>query len=194
MVDLSSTIKPKSDQLNADDLISGPITIKVTDVTSRAGDQPIAINFKDDGGKPFLPCKSMRRVLVQLWGSDGKNYIGRSMTLYRDQKVTWGGAEVGGIRISHMSDLDGDKTIALTANKSQRKPYVVKKLVIKEDALKDDGILAANKGEEELKKWFETLTPQNKSIVKKEFLGELKLIASSKNNKDQSTTNEDLLS
>ena len=32
MIDMSETIKPKSNQLNADDLMAGPMTIKITDV------------------------------------------------------------------------------------------------------------------------------------------------------------------
>lgn len=131
-VDLGATIAPKSDQLNADDLIAGPRTITVTSVVARPkggqGDQPIAVHFVDDGGKPYLPCKSMRRVLVQCWGRDGAGYTGRSMTLFRDESVVFGGAAVGGIRISHMSHLNQDMTMSLTASKQTRKPYTVRML------------------------------------------------------------------
>lgn len=130
-IDLGATIAPKSDQLNADDLIAGPRTIEVTGVKERPkgqGDQPIAIHFVGDNGKPYLPCKSMRRVLVQCWGRDGANYTGRSMTLFRDESVVFGGAAVGGIRISHMSHLDRDVTMSLTASKQTRKPYTVRML------------------------------------------------------------------
>ena len=37
--------------------------------------------------------------------------------------------EVGGIRISHMSDIDGAITMAITASKGNKKPYTVKPLV-----------------------------------------------------------------
>lgn len=126
MTDLRKTIIPKSDQLNSDDLISGPMIITVTKV-SLLGDaeQPIAIGFEDNGGKPYKPCKSMRRVMVQAWGPDGNAYTGRSMALYRDPKVKWGGLEVGGIRISHMSDISGPMTMALTETKQSRKPFTV---------------------------------------------------------------------
>jgi len=131
-VDLGATIAPKSDQLNADDLIVGPRTIVVTSVKARAstgqGDQPIAVHFDGDGGKPYLPCKSMRRVLVHCWGRDGAAYVGRSLTLFRDETVVFGGAAVGGIRISHMSDLPRAVTMSLTASKQSRKPYVVQPL------------------------------------------------------------------
>lgn len=129
MIDLRQTIAPKSDQLNADDLIAGPMTIRVTRVSLCAEpDQPIAISFEGDNGKPYKPCKSMRRLLVSVWGPDGSAYVGREMTLYRDEKVKFGGAEVGGIRISHMSAIDKPVTVALTVTKSVRRPYQVKPL------------------------------------------------------------------
>lgn len=129
MSSMLATITPKSDQLNADDLIGGQAkTIKITKVSILSGDQPVSLNYEGDNGKPFKPCKSMRRVLVTVWGSDGNAYIGRSMTLYRDDKVKFGGAEVGGIRISHMSDITEPMTMALTATRAQRKPYTVKPL------------------------------------------------------------------
>lgn len=131
MSSMLGTIVPKSDQLNADDLIGGQSkTIKITSVSILAGDQPVSLNYEGDNGKPFKPCKSMRRVLVNVWGGDGNAYVGRSMTLYRDDKVKFGGAEVGGIRISHMSDISEPMTMALTATRAQRKPYTVKPLLI----------------------------------------------------------------
>ena len=138
MTDLSKTIDPKSDQMNADDLIAGPKTIKITKVSACPGsaEQPIAIYFEGDNGKPYKPCKSMRRVMVNIWGADGGEYVGLSMTLYRDDKVVFGGLAVGGIRISHMSNIDRDVTLVLTASKASRKPFVVKPLVI--DAPRQD--------------------------------------------------------
>ena len=136
MTDLSQTIIPKSDQLNADDLIAGPRTIRITRVTADPGsaEQPVSVFFDGDGGKPFKPCKSMRRVLVACWGPDASTFTGRSMTLYRAPTVTWGGLEVGGIRISHLSHIDRDMTMALTATKKARKPYTVKPLVVEDTA------------------------------------------------------------
>ena len=128
MTDLRETVVPKSDQLNADDLIGGPITIHITKVSLLAGEQPVGIGFEGDNGKPYKPCKSMRRVLIKVWGSDGNAYVGRSMTLYRDDTVRFGGVDVGGIRISHMSGLDKPITMALTATRAQRKPYTVRPL------------------------------------------------------------------
>lgn len=133
MNDMSSVIVPKSDQINADDLISGPRTITITEVDIRPGtEQPVSIFFEGDDGKPWRPCKSMSRVLVAAWGPDAKLYTGRSVTLYRDPKVKWGGMEVGGIRVSHLSHMDRDMSMALTATKGKRAMYVVKQLVQQE--------------------------------------------------------------
>lgn len=129
MNDMSSVIVPKSDQINADDFIAGPQVITIRDVQIRGGqEQPVSIYF-EGSDKAYRPCKSMSRVLVQAWGPDAKRYIGRSLTLYRDPAVKWGGMEVGGIRISHMTDIDGKMVMQLTATKGQRKPHVVMPLV-----------------------------------------------------------------
>lgn len=131
MNDMSATITPKSDQINADDLIAGPRTITIRDVKIAPGtDQPVAVYFQGDDGKPYLPCKSMRRVMVSVWGPDASVYTGRSMTLFRDPSVTWGGMEVGGIRISHMSHIESKTVVVLTATKKARKPFTVLPLVV----------------------------------------------------------------
>lgn len=135
-MDMRPTIVPKSDQLNTDDLIGGPRTVTITSVKAAPGsaEQPVAVYFEGDGGKPYMPCKSMRRVMVAVWGPDASQYAGRSMTLFRDPSVTWGGMEVGGIRISHMTDMEGPVVLALTATKKARKPYRVLPLVVEKPA------------------------------------------------------------
>lgn len=128
-VDMAKTIAPRSDQLNADDLISGPLTITITAVKGNdSPEQPVSIHFEGDNGKPYKPCLSMRRVMVKAWERDAKAYVGRRMTLFRDDKVQFGGMAVGGIRISHMSHIDRDLTMALTATRAKRTPYTVKPL------------------------------------------------------------------
>jgi hypothetical protein len=137
VIDISQTVAPKSDQLNADDLIGGPRTIKVTRVSAmKEPDQPIAIYFEGDNGKPYKPGKSMRRVLLRIWGSDGTAYAGRRMTLYRDDAVQFGGVAVGGIRISHMSGITSAVTMALTEKRASRKPFTEKPLAEEREAEK----------------------------------------------------------
>jgi len=135
-MDLSKTIVPKSDQLNADDLISGTKTIKIRDIKAGADEtQPVSIYFYGDNNKPYKPCKSMRRILVQLWGADGLQYTGRRLTLYRDDSVKWAGVEIGGIRISHASHIPESTRVLVTMAKNKRAPMTIEALPLVE--LKD---------------------------------------------------------
>lgn len=131
MNDMRGVIIPKSDQMNADDLLAGPVTITIRDVSIRPGtEQPVSVHFEGDNNKPWKPCKSMSRVLVAAWGPDAKHYIGRSATLYCDPKVKWGGMLVGGIRVSHLSHIEREMLMALTETKGKRAPFIVKPLAM----------------------------------------------------------------
>lgn len=108
-IDLSDTIAPNSDQLGADDLIAGPRTVTITDVSKAldgATDQPINIHLAEFPGRAWRPSKGMRRILIEAWGPKASAYIGQRVTLYRDPAVKWAGERVGGIRISHLSGID----------------------------------------------------------------------------------------
>lgn len=125
-MDLRKTIIPKSDQQNSDDFIAGPKTIKIRDVKVIDSEtQPVSIYFEGDNNKPYKPSKGMRRVLVALWGADAKAFIGRSLTLYRDDKVKFGGLEVGGIRISHASHIDNPVRVLETVSRGRRTPITI---------------------------------------------------------------------
>jgi hypothetical protein len=50
------------------------------------------------------------------------------MTLYRDPAVKFGGMDVGGIRVSHLSHIDKPLSVALTVSRGKRAPYVVQPL------------------------------------------------------------------
>ena len=156
MTDLSKTIEAKSDQLNADDLLAGPRTVKITRVVGRDdAQQPIWIYYEGDNNKPFKPSKSMRRVLVEVWGREGDAYVGRSMTLFNDRTVMFGGIEVGGIRISHMSHIDRSHSMMLTKTRGSKKEFIVKPLAADQTG---QALLAAQEaadnGTEALQKWW----------------------------------------
>ena len=121
MNDMTPIIAAKSDQLNADDLVGAPRTIRISEVAVRPGtEQPVTIRYEGDEGRPWKPCKTMSRVLVAAWGPDANKYVGRSVTLYNDPNVTWGGMKVGGIRVSHLSHIDKEMTLALTATRGKK--------------------------------------------------------------------------
>ena len=132
MTTMADVTQPKSDQINADDLISGPMTVTITAVKIKAGeDKPISMSLSGTP-KVYRPCKSMARVFMAVWGADANVYVGRTITLYRDPKVKWGGLEVGGIRISHMTDIDKDMVMMLTQTRAQRAPHKVKPLRVEQ--------------------------------------------------------------
>lgn len=167
MSDMTAVIAPKSDQLNADDLIAGDITITITGVKIAPGqEQPVSVEFAGSP-KVYRPCKSMSRVMVAAWGPDAKAYVGKSLTLYRDPKVKWGGMEVGGIRIRAMSHIERDMTMMLSESKANRKPFRVTVLkpqtaqqpssdlppLTPADALRM-AEAAANRGTDHFRAWF----------------------------------------
>lgn len=124
-MDMTDTIIPKAEQINADDLITGPITVKILSVNSGSKEQPVSIAIAGYEGRPYKPSKSMRRVLVTIWGKDATAYIGRRLTLYRDPSVRFGPDLVGGIKISHASDMPEAVTMALTKSRGKREQFRV---------------------------------------------------------------------
>ena len=169
-MNLTNTIIPKSDQLNADDLIAGPITIRISAVEAGSNEQPISIRYDGDNGRPYKPCKSMRRVLVAAWGSDGAAYVGRSLMLYCDKSVTFGPDTPGGIRISHASDIREPLEIALTVKRGKRKPFCVEPLPnalqcrpLDELTAAGDGI--ATSGLNALKAWWVKLAAGERDLL-----------------------------
>lgn len=132
MNDMSAVIVPKSDQLNAEDFLAGPQVFAIADVAISPGtEQPVSIRL-DGQKRVWRPCKSMSRCLVAAWGPDARQYMGRSVRLFCDPNVTWGGMKVGGIRISHMSHIEREMVIALTATKGKKVMATIKPLVIEQ--------------------------------------------------------------
>lgn len=176
-MDMSLFIKAKSDQINADDLIGGPLTVTVTRVSANEGnaDQPINVFYEGDDGKPFRPCKTMRRVMVNVWGADASKYVGRSMTLYRDPKVKFGGMAVGGIRISHMTNIDKPVEMLLTATRAKREPYTVKPLIVEQSSAaisEEDAAFvlheaeeAAKRGSDTFRQWYKEQDPATRAVA-----------------------------
>ncbi|WP_066041958.1 hypothetical protein [Herbiconiux solani] len=125
-MNLTESIVPKSDQLNADDLIAGPVTVTIVEVRKGTPEQPVSVFTEEFGnGRPYKPSKSMRRVLVTAWGAETDAYAGRKLTLFRNPKIKFGGEEVGGIQISHMSHIGDTLSVKLTVARGKRAPHEV---------------------------------------------------------------------
>ena len=127
---LNDTIVPKSDQLNADQLVSGPMTITVTSVRRGTDDQPVIVGYSGDEGRPYKPCKTMRKALIFAWGEDGREWIGKTMTLHNDPSVKFGGVKVGGIRISHLSHIQRDIALSLNTTRGKKEEFIIRKLEV----------------------------------------------------------------
>lgn len=129
-LDISSTLMTKSDQLNSDDLIGGPITVEVERV--KRGDtteQPVFVYYVGCNNKPWKPCLTMRRALAAVWTSDAGTWVGKRMTLYRDPSVTFGKDDVGGIRVSHVSGIDRTMSLRLNSSKGKKRAVTLEPLV-----------------------------------------------------------------
>lgn len=124
-MDISDTLQAKSDQLNSDDLIGGPRLFTVEKVSAGSAEQPVNVNLVENPGHPYRPSKSMRRVLVAIWGKEASAWSGRQFVLYRDPQVRFGGEVVGGIKVSHASHIDGPQSIPLTVKRGQKARHTV---------------------------------------------------------------------
>ena len=140
-MDLTESIAPRSDQLNSDDLITGPVTVTITEVKAGNPEQPVEVHLQEFPGRPYKPSKSMRRVLVQAWGAEASAYAGRRLTLFRNPEITFGRDKVGGIEIAAMSDLPKRLTVPLMVTRGKRKPFSVDPLP---DAPKPDTTIPAD--------------------------------------------------
>lgn len=160
------TIMPKSDQINADDLLVGPITVTIESQKLLASDQPVVLGISDHPGRPYKPSKSMRRVLAGMYGEYMSKWVGRSLTLYCDPEVTFGKDKTGGIKISHASDIPADVTFMLTAKRGKRVAHTVKRLVINNPPSAVTAAYPAEKFAEDLPKMRDSLA-SGKSTVER---------------------------
>lgn len=133
MSTLAEALAPRSDQLNADDLIPGPRVLKITGarIVKDGRDVKIVINFEGDNGKPWKPCKTMGRAMVMAWAiTDEAQLAGKAVRVYRDPEVKFGDqGAVGGIRISHMSHIDKPVSVKLTVSQGKKGLYTFHPLV-----------------------------------------------------------------
>lgn len=171
VIDFTDTIIAKSDQLNAGDVV-GEMTITITGGTKKEGDQPVHIRYEGDNGKPWKPCKSMRRLLAQAWGSK-VDISGRKITLICDPTVTWGGQEVGGIRVKALSHIKKPMSIPLRISKTKVVTYKVQAIAMGDapapataQTLKPDGDAAAAQGVDAYKAWLAGLSDDDKAPLK----------------------------
>ena len=131
-VDIRAATKPKSDQLNYETFLTGPQTFTVSKVTPGDRDHPVFIHMNECPATPYKPSKGMLKCIAQPdgWGDKSSQWVGKSITLYGDPTVIYGGVEVGGIKVAALSDINGDYETLISARRGIRKPHLIKKLEI----------------------------------------------------------------
>lgn len=154
-MDLTDSIAPTSDQLDAVDLLSGPRTFTIERVSKGNVEQPVNIHL---AGFPrvWRPGKSMRRVLVACWGADASAYVGRRVELFCDPDVRFGGQAVGGTRISALSHIDKPRQVPLLVSRGKSAIFVVKPLA------DDDPAVARLL---DLRREWKTADPERRKVI-----------------------------
>jgi hypothetical protein len=126
-LDMTDSLAPKSDQLDAVDLLSGPRTFTIEKVSKGNPEQPFNFHLAEFP-RVWRPGKSMRRVIVAAWGGKTSAYAGQSVTLYCDPSVQFGGDTVGGTRISHMTGIDKPLKVPLLIKRGKSAVFTVQPL------------------------------------------------------------------
>lgn len=126
-MDLTESIAPRSDQINADDLVGGPQTYTVREVIQGKAEAPFDFQLVETN-RAYRPSKTMRRVIVAAWGPKTAAYAGRRLTLYREPSIKFGGVTVGGIRISAMSGIGKAVEVMVQTSRGKREKFVVEPL------------------------------------------------------------------
>lgn len=126
--DISDTLAPKSDQLDAVDLLgSPPRTFTITKVSKGSTEQPVQVHLAEFP-RPWRPGKTMRRVLAACWSNDASTWVGKRVELFCDETVVFGGEPVGGVRVKRLSHIDQPKAIPVIIKKGRGGNYKVEPL------------------------------------------------------------------
>jgi hypothetical protein len=124
--DFTMALQAKSDQINALDLVGIEKTITITGVSVNLNsEQPISIRFAENDGKVYRPCKGMGRVMMQFWGGNPQEFIGKKLTLFCDPDVRFGKDVVGGIRIKAMSHIPRETDVSVKVTQKSFKRYTI---------------------------------------------------------------------
>ena len=123
-MDLTESIQARSDQINADDLVTGPMTYTIREVIGGKAESPFDFMLVETD-RAYRPSKTQRRVIVAGWGPKAEFYGGRRLTLYREPSIKFGGKTVGGIQVSHMSHITERVEVMLQVTRGKREKFVV---------------------------------------------------------------------
>lgn len=131
-MDLTKALAPKSDQLDAADLIGSPpqvftITGVAENKSALADQQPVNVRLAEFP-RVWRPSKGMLRVLADNWGKDVTAWVGRKVELYGDPEVYFGTEKRGGTRISRLSHISARKSTLVNPRGGRGSQWTVEPL------------------------------------------------------------------
>ena len=118
-------IKKNTDQLNFEDFLGGVTrVVTIAGVTKGRKEAQYDIAIEGDD-RYWRPPPTVLKQLVGAWGDEAEQWTGRQALLYGDPDVMMAGQKVGGIRVSHVSHIDGPVTESLSVTRGKRKPHTL---------------------------------------------------------------------
>lgn len=161
-MDIANSLAPRSDQINADDLVAGPMTVTIREVVGGKAEQPYDFLLMETD-RAYRPAVTMRRLIAAAWQTtDASKYVGRRLTLFRDPTVRFGKDAVGGVRISHMSHLSERFEVKLQTTRGKRESFVVDPLPDAPTPPTEDPRITALKAE------WKTADPERRAEIEQE--------------------------
>lgn len=172
------TAPPRSDQLNGDDFSGGrSATVTIADVKEGSTDLALYdINLVEVERRVWRPPLTILRLLMAMWGDEAADWVGRKVTLYRDDTVKVGKEVMGGIRVSHASHLPtGDKPFAvrITSTRGRKAPFTI--LPLAEDAPTSTPAqthteptaaeIASSTDADQLRAWWKASSPERRAQI-----------------------------
>ena len=118
-------IKKNTDQLNYEDFLGGVtrvVTIARVEKGRKEAQYDISIEEDD---RYWRPPATILKLLKLAYGEEGADWVGKKAMLYGDPDVKMKGVKVGGIRVSHLSHIDGPLTASLTVTRGQTAVFTV---------------------------------------------------------------------
>jgi hypothetical protein len=151
-------IVKKTDQLNYEDFLGGVArTVTIAGVKAGTKEQQYDIQIEGDQ-RVWRPAVTVLKLLVEAWGDDATEWVGRRARLYGDPTITFGRDKVGGIRVSHLSHIDGPVSANLTVTRGKRAVHTVDPLP---DETPADRVAA-------LRAEWKTADPERKAAIEAE--------------------------
>ena len=148
-------IKKNTDQLNYEDFLGGVtrvVTIAKVEKGRKEAQYDISIEEDD---RYWRPPATILKLLKLAYGEEGADWVGKKAMLYGDPDVKMKGVKVGGIRVSHLSHIDGPLTASLTVTRGQTAIFTVEPLTF-------------TRREELIDEWHKTTDETRKAEIKAE--------------------------